>query len=327
MPQRIAKQIHELLLTSERIRLIPHQNPDGDACGAVSALATYLISYGKEVEIFCATTAPEQLHFLAHIAKLTDNPTSWKNSVDAIVVCDSGDPVYAGIEHYLKKNKKTPVVVIDHHVTNTHYGSLNLVVTENSSTCEILYEYFATNKIPLTNTMATALLCGIVYDTGSFTNSATSKKSLAIAGSLVRQGASIKDIMRFMYKDKQVHVLKLWGKALSNLVYDQTLEVVIIPISLEDMLTSGADEESANGIANFMNTLKDGRVHMVFREKQNNMIKVSMRTTKDDIDVSQIAKTFGGGGHKKAAGFSIEGPLTQVYEKILPTLNKYLKKV
>lgn len=327
MPQRIAKQIHELLLKSQCIRLIPHQNPDGDACGAVSALAEYLKTYHKKVEIFCISEVPKQLKFLAHMDTMTSDPILWNTPCDVIIVCDSGDPEYAGIGKYLKQNKSTPVVVIDHHVTNTHYGNINLVVTSNSSTCEILSEYFVTNQIPITASMATALLTGIIFDTGSFSNSATSKKSLAVASSLVKAGGSLKNVVKHLLVDKHINTLKLWGKALSNLHHDKELDIVYIKISLIDMLTSGVDEDGANGIANFMNTLKDGGIHIVFREKPDNTVKVSMRTTKNDIDVAQIAKSFGGGGHKKAAGFSLEGPIATAYEKIVPTLNKYLKKV
>lgn len=327
MPQRIAKQIHELLSTCERIRLIPHQNPDGDACGAVAALSAYLESLHKKVEIFCVTEVPKQLQFLPYMNQVTSDPKLWDTPCDAIIICDSGDPEYAGVAKYLKKIKKTPIIVIDHHASNTNYGDINLVIKNSSSTCEILCEYFIANNIPITAPMATALLTGIIYDTGSFSNSATSKKSLSIASNLVKAGGSLKSVVKHLLVDKHMNTLKLWGRALSNLEYDREIEVVYIKISLVDMLACGVDEEGANGIANFMNTLKDGRIHVVFREKPDNTIKVSMRTTRDDTDVAEIAKSFGGGGHKKAAGFSLEGSIDSAYEKILPTLNKYLKKV
>ncbi len=327
MPHRIAKQIHELLTNCERILLIPHKNPDGDACGAVSALGLYLHNLQKKADIFCGTLVPKELQNLPLMNTVVTNPDIWENSYDAIIVCDSGDPVYAGIDSYLKKNKTATVIVIDHHPTNTYFGDINLVSLTNSSTCEMLYEYFASNKIDITSDMATSLLCGIIYDTGSFSNSATSKKSLSIAGSLVKSGGSMKEVVRCLYKNKHMNTLKLWGKALSNLHYDEGLDIVSMTISIEDMIASGVDEEGADGIANFMNALKDGKVHMVFREKPNNMVKVSMRTTKEDVDVAQIAKAFGGGGHKKAAGFTIESSINSVYEKLLPTLNKCLKQV
>jgi phosphoesterase RecJ-like protein len=327
MPQRIGKQIHELLLASEHIRLIPHPNPDGDACGAVAALGLYLKNHLKKVEIFCTTPVPRQYAFLPLMDTVTTDTTVWNNPSDVVLVCDSGDPVYAGIDTYLQKNTHQKLVNIDHHPRNTQFGDLNLVLTDRSSTCEVLYEYFVANQVTITPDMATALLCGIVYDTGSFSNSATSGRSLAVAGTLVRQGASMKNIVKFMYRDKNLNVLKLWGTALSNLAYDKTLDIVSLSITLRDMLSCGVDEDGANGIANFMNTLKDGRVHMVFREKPNGMIKVSMRTTHEDIDLSEIAQAFNGGGHRKAAGFSIHAPIEKVYEQMLPTLNKYLKKV
>ncbi len=314
-------------MRSTTIRLIPHQNPDGDAIGAVSALGQYLRAAGKKVEFFCATETPQQLQFITLAHEISHNPQIWDTPCDVIVVCDSGDPVYAGIDQYLKKNPHTPVVVIDHHETNTFFGTLNLVSTAHSSTGELLYDYFKANNIQITPDIATALLCGIMYDTGSFSNSATSNKSLSVAGILIKSGASIKKIVQYIYKDKYINVLKLWGKALANLSYDRELDIASISISLEDMFVSGVDEERANGIANFMHTLKDGSVHMVFREKTDHTVKVSMRTTKDTIDVSLIAREFGGGGHKKAAGCTISAPLSHAYETMLPILKKHLKKI
>ncbi len=314
-------------MKSKTIRLIPHQNPDGDAVGAVAALGTYLKQNHKNVEIFCVTDVPSQLQFITLMETATSDPKIWDNPCDVIVVCDSGDAVYAGVDSYLKNNKNTPVVVIDHHAHNARFGNINLVVPENSSTCEILYEYFNYNKISITPDMATALLCGIMYDTGSFTNGATSKKSLSIGGALVKAGGALKKVVRYLYKDKHVNTLRLWGRALSNLVHDTDLDIVYMHITLEDMLSCGVDDDSANGVANFMSILKDGRIHIVFREKPDGMVKVSMRTKRDDTDVAQVAKEFGGGGHKKAAGFTIQAPIKQTYEHILPVLNKYFKKV
>ncbi len=327
MPYRIGKQIHELLMKSQIIRIIPHQNPDGDAIGAVSSLGSCLKRRNKNVEIFCTTTVPSQLQHMPLADTIVSDPVLWDSPCDVIIVCDSGDAVYAGINKYLEKNTKAIVVVIDHHPNNTRFGDINLVSTTHSSTCELLYDYFVANQITITPDMATNLLCGIMYDTGSFTNSATSKKSLMVAGVLVKLGGALTKVVRYLYKDKQVSTLKLWGNAMSNLRHDTEHDVVHMCLTLEDMRVCGADEDSANGVANFMSILKDGRIHMVLREQHNGMVKVSMRTKRDDTDVAEIAREFGGGGHKKAAGFTFATPIAEAYPKMLPILNKYLKKV
>ncbi len=314
-------------MKSKMIRLIPHQNPDGDAIGAVAALGLYLKKHNKNVEIFCTTEVPHHLQHMPLANTVVSDPTLWDKPCDAIVVCDSGDASYAGIDKYLKKNKEATVVVIDHHPNNAHFGDINLVSTVHSSTCELLYDYFVANQVVITPDMATNLLCGIMYDTGSFTNSATSKKSLMVAGILVKLGGALTKVVHYLYKDKQVTTLKLWGKAMSNLRHDTEHDVVYMCLTLEDMRACGADEDSANGVANFMSILKDGRIHMVLREQQNGMVKVSMRTKRDDTDVAEIAREFGGGGHKKAAGFTIETSVVQAYDNITPILNKHLKKV
>ncbi len=327
MPHRISKQIYEVLMNSKRIIVIPHQNPDGDAVGSVSALVQFLKSQHKIVDVFCATPVPEQLNFLKGMTTVSSDPNTWQKAYDTIIVCDSGDPVYAGIANYLPMQKNAEVIVIDHHPTNTYYGTINLVDTKASSTTEIVYQFFTDTKVEITKHIATSLLVGLMTDTGIFSNSGTSKNALSIASTLVRKGADLTAIRKNIIIDKRMSTLKLWGKALAKLTHEKELDVVYTTISIEDMLTCGVDEESVSGIANLMNMLKEGKAHFVFHERPDHTVKVSMRTTRDDVDVSEIAKAFGGGGHKKAAGFSLAIPLETAFTYIVPTLNKCLKKV
>jgi len=327
MPQRIATQIHNKLLKTTHVLLIPHKDPDADAIGAVSALTSYLTSHNIRVDIFCATPVPSSLMFIEHAKNITSDTILWKHTYDAIIVCDTGSPSHAGMSTHLKEKKSTLWINIDHHDDNTNYGTINHVVPDRSSTCEILYEYCISNKINITHEMATALLAGIIFDTGCFSNSATSQANLKIAGKLIQQGASMMRIMSNMIQDKNMPTLKLWGMALSRLIHDTELDVVYTTITQHDISTHGADEESTYGISNLMNTLEQGMIRCVFREKSDGTIKVSMRSPQGEVDVSAIARELGGGGHPRAAGCALDTTIDNAYATLKPILKKYINQV
>lgn len=308
---RTAKQIMNEVNKANKILLVPHQNPDGDAIGSVSACMQYLENIGKEAHAFCVTDVSPKLNYLAHTERISTDPSMLeKEKYDLIIVFDSGDLKYAGIEDHLTQIEELPVIVnIDHHVTNSNYGLHNLVMSNVSSTTEILFKFFTYNKVKLNKNMATALLTGIITDTDNFTNAATTTSAMRTASELVKLGGDIKLIKRTIYQDKTINSLKLWGTVLSRLSKHESLEIVHTYITQQDMEDHGVEESEIDGMANFMNNLSDGKAGMIMKETGDGKIKCSMRTTRDDYDVSKLAKMMGGGGHKKAAGFTIDGPM------------------
>ncbi len=308
---RISKQIHNKILEAKHIILVPHKNPDGDALGSLSAFKQYLIRINKPHTAYCATEVPENFKNLHHISSITSDESIWENEeVDTVIVFDAGDLRYAGIDEQLPKlSKKVQVINIDHHATNEQYGHLNMVVSDGSSTAETLYNFFKYNNIQIDNIMATCLLSGLITDTDFYTNGATSLSSLSITSKLISCGGDFKLIKDIVFKNKTVDVLKLWGIVLSRLKKHESLNLVYTYMTQQDLDSFGVSESVSDGISNFMNNLNDGEICLLFKEMPENKIKGSFRTTKDNVDVSLIAKELGGGGHKKAAGFTIDGPL------------------
>ncbi|MBI4427054.1 MAG: bifunctional oligoribonuclease/PAP phosphatase NrnA [Candidatus Magasanikbacteria bacterium] len=321
---RIAKQIHNEILNAKKILLVPHQKPDGDAMGSVSAFSHFLRNIGKPHDAFCLTPITSRLANLPHLIKISTDPNIWNTAeYDVVIVLDSGDLNYAGVEA-LAKNlpPRTIIINIDHHISNKKFGHHNLVIPTASSTAEVLHFFFRQNNIGISKNMALALLTGLITDTENFSNPGTTEHSLKVASELIRHGANFNLIKNWFLRDKPMEALKLWGVALSRLAKNEKLDIVYTFITLEDLKTHNASETESEGIANFLNNINEGRASLVLKETWDGKIKGSFRTTRDDFDVSLIASTLGGGGHKKASGFLIAGEINEALEKIWAAIEK-----
>ena len=320
----IAKQINEQLKKSRKVMIVPHQNPDGDALGSAGAMREYIETLGIPTVIFCATAVSERWQFMPH-ARLVTNDTKHflDKEIDTIVILDSGDLHYAGVD-VLIKNHPAQIINIDHHQTNTHYGHLNLAVPSASATAEIIYYFLQHNKANLTPKIGTTLLTGIITDTDNFTNSATTTAAILVAGELLRAGANLNLINNHTVRNKTLSGLRLWGAALSRLTNHAETGITHTYITQADLLAHNATIIEAEGVSNFLNHLDDNKIALVLTEISEEKFKGSMRTTRDEIDVAAIAKALGGGGHKKAAGFTVDGTIEQVLERVLQLAKKMI---
>lgn len=327
MSKHIAKQIYKKILEKDSFLLVTHQNPDADAIGSISALGQFLASLNKKFTLFCVTPVAQQFHFLHHARDTVGSESIWKKKYDIVIVCDCGDLHYAGIDKYINDLPSKPVLInIDHHVSNNNFGHHNLVIQTASSTTEIIYNFFKYNEIEIDNNMATALLSGLITDTNNFSNAGTSRQALSVASNLVRRGAQLNLIKKKLVNNRPTSIFKLWGRTLSRLDYHETTNIVYTYITQKDMQECNATEEETDGIANLLNHLDEGKASMVIREKRDGTMKASLRTTKEDVDVSKLAQYFEGGGHKKAAGFSLQGPTDVALKNIWTTLEKFARE-
>lgn len=318
--QQIAKHIHFTLGKAKKIVIIPHQQPDADALGSATALFEYLKNLGKDVHIYCLTPHSDKLHFMPHHEHLKTDPTiltdSTQNKPDVIIVVDSGDLKYAGVYEHLKNHQAT-IVNIDHHLTNEHFGHINLVIPTASSTCEIIFSFFKHNHVSINKRMATSLLSGVLTDTGNFTNSATSASALSATSELLRAGGDYTHVNDAFVRNKTVPTLKLWGKIFSRLTRHEPLNLTYTYFTQEDLKADNLPDTETEGIANFLNNLENTDIALILKETPDGLIKGSFRTTKDNIDVAAMAKKLNGGGHKKAAGFTVPGTIQSVLDQIL----------
>ncbi|MFA5061828.1 MAG: DHH family phosphoesterase [Patescibacteria group bacterium] len=309
-----AVQIDKHLKKANKIALVTHQNPDGDAIGSVTAMAQYLLALKKTPRIFCDTEVPERLKFLNHTDLISQNK-DMLTEADTIIIMDAGDLRYAGVADIIPRLAAT-IINIDHHPTNEKYGHINMLNAQAAATTEILYDFFKIIGAKINRDMATSLLTGLVNDTDNFSNPATTESSLIAASQLLRLGANLNLIHSYIIRNKSINTLKLWGVVLDRLTKKDGLDLVYTYLTKKDTLEYGISEIEADGIANFLNKLYGTKISLLIKETMDGKIKGSLRTTSDDTDVSLLAKKMGGGGHKKAAGFTTDGTIESVLIKI-----------
>ncbi|MEK9152331.1 MAG: DHHA1 domain-containing protein, partial [Patescibacteria group bacterium] len=230
---------------------------------------------------------------------------------DVIAVFDAGDLGYAGVLDMIAAMNNHPTIInFDHHATNTNFGDINVLDVGASSTAEVVYHFLHSGNVDISREIATCLLTGILTDTGSFSNPATTASSLEAASDLLRRGASIHEVARRLMRNKPMEALRLWGLVLARLKYDAKLGVATTAIFRRDLEDSGVEEEHVEGLSNFLNSFLNAKVVLVLKELPDGKVKGSFRTA-DELDVSVIAKLMGGGGHKKAAGFTAPGRIVE----------------
>jgi phosphoesterase RecJ-like protein len=332
--EHIAHHIYHIIKASRSILLIPHQKPDGDALGSTTGFAEWLTTEEKNYTIFCKTDYPKNFSYIPHTEEITTDPKIWEQTLfDTIVVFDSGDLRYAGVDELIQKHKERikkelgpsaelKIIDIDHHATNEMYGDANLVATHFSSTCEAVFQFLNLNGIAINANMATSLLTGIITDTDHFTNSATSSTALETASILMSKSGKHRHIKETIYNNASLQAFQLWGVVFERLNKNSEFDIICTYVTKEDLEKFSLTETESEGMANFMNAIAEGKAGLIIKEIETGKWKGSFRTTRDDVDVARIAKALGGGGHKKAAGFTVSGTREQVFEQIFQVIRE-----
>lgn len=298
-----------LVQQSKRILLVADGKPDGDSLGSSSGMLNWLLREGKDASAFCAAAIPNAFSYLDNIHRYTNDPAIFKQAFDLIMTFDAGDLRHCGIDQILPSAPAGYTLVdIDHHATNARYGDVNLVFTDACSTAEVVYRFLVANQIFIDDKIATSLLTGIFTDTSTFANAATTVEGIEAASALCAAGARKTEILNKLFKNRSLDGLKLWGLALSRLKEQKELNLVSTYFLQADI--PPGQEEAVEGITNFLNaTCGQTDTILVLRELPDGHIKGSFRSAKRDI--SRLAKALGGGGHKKAAGFTVRGKLQE----------------
>ena len=296
-------EIDQLLLRSQRILLIGHQRPDEDTLGSVLSFYIYLKLLGKEVKMYFNDPAPSYLFFMPEIDQISTDQQLFAERYDLYVFLDCGSISNTRLSEVVIQGQT--VLNIDHHASNTNYGTVNYVNTKASSTCEIVYNFFMAIGFKVDKKIATCLLAGILGDTSGFIHSTTQAETIKIASELIKTGIKIHQIFNFVVRNKTIDGLRLWGEILSRLRVNTELNIAYSWIKDTDFADFRVQEDELDGIANFLNAIVDVNATALFRISDQR-IKASWRTKRDDIDLSKFCGLFGGGGHKKASGFTLD---------------------
>lgn len=307
----IGRRLHD----ARSLLLLNPEKGDGDSLGSTLALANHCASIGKPYTVYAHRQADSTFSFLPRFEEIVSDPAQLDlDAFDLIIGADFSDLPMTGIADKLERRdpNRTTFILIDHHPTNPGLADINLIEPQSTATTEILFALFDHHGWPIDKDIATCLLTGILTDSDRFANRNTTFLSFSIAAQLLRRGARMHAITRYAFRNKSVGMLRLWGKALSRLQHNSATGLVTTFITLQDMKEAGVDEEAAGGIANFLNGLAGAKAVLVLRESAGGRVKGSFRTTGDDVNVAEMAKQFGGGGHRRAAGFVLQGKLQEV---------------
>lgn len=305
-------KLKDVLEEKESFVLVCHVDPDGDAIGSLCAMGEVLEANQKKVILVSKDNIPEVFDFIDGVCKISSD---WPSEYDAIILLDNGDFRRTGFQKEILEAKQAaiPVINIDHHPKNDIWriANINMANVEASSTSEIIFELIDRLGWEVTSTVATSLLAGIFYDTGGFQHQNTSKRVLDITGELLRKGGKLKKISEKLISSKSISLFKLWGVALNRLTIHPDYKISISFLTQNDLVETGANEDEISGLVNLLNTVVESRGALLLYESQDGKIKGSLRTEKEDVDMSKLAALLGGGGHKKAAGFSLTGKIVK----------------
>lgn len=307
--RKTLRAIHDVLKQAESVLIGTHEHPDGDAIGSALALLAALRLQGKRVTAYIPDPAPEMFSFLPGFEKLTTKKPD-SHSYDVVVLLDYTKMYRTHLADEVKRHGCT--ICIDHHHDNAGEARYNLVIPEAAATAHILMAFFEETNTPITNDMATCLLTGIFTDTGSFMHDSTTPEILKVAASLMSKGARLSHIAHETYQKKALSGLRIWGRALSRIVTNEETGVAASVITLQDLQECQATLDDLSGVVNMLNTLPNTKFSLLLTEYRPGIIKGSLRSEPHkNVDVSKIAGRLGGGGHRLAAGFEVEGHLVQ----------------
>jgi bifunctional oligoribonuclease and PAP phosphatase NrnA len=309
--------IADALQQHERFLVVTHENPDGDALGSLLAATLALRQLGKDALMYLPgqTPLPREYAFMPLDELVREPPADAADRVLLAVDCAKEDRIgdAAAIS-------RAPLVIdIDHHHDNTRFGDVNLIVPDASSTGEVLRDVLAVLGVGLTPELAEPLYIALVTDTGRFQYANTTPKALRLAAELVEAGADIHAVFQEVYESVEFAKLKLLASALGRAEVLEGGRIVVSHLLRSDFVEAGASEPYSEGIIDYLRAVEGAELAVLVREQLNEAAlayKGSLRSSIDELDVSAIARRFGGGGHRQAAGFSTDLPLPEIVDQI-----------
>jgi phosphoesterase RecJ-like protein len=303
------------LRSGERFLLTTHEGPDGDALGSLLALDEVLTQLGKDSVMFLAAKEfplPVEYRFLSLTDVFHEPPVDVVDRTLVFLDCGNIDRTAAD---FLRQRNGRPVLNLDHHHDNTRFGTINLVDTAASCTAEIVYDVARRLGAEITPGIASALYVGLVTDTGRFSYDNTGAAAHRMAAELIEAGVDVHDTYRRLYERVPIEKLRLVARALEAIERYDGGALAVTYISTADYEAAGAEEVLTEGIIDYVRSLEGTRLAAVVRDRgeaDGAARKVSLRSTSGDIDVSAIARRYGGGGHPRAAGFSTDLPYPEL---------------
>jgi phosphoesterase RecJ-like protein len=311
------RQVLDAIRATDRFCLTTHERPDGDAVGSLSAMQHVLAALGKDAVAFLPANEfplPYEYRFIKLDGLATEPPPDLCARTLVFLDCGNIDRTAADV---LKRDGSAPIINIDHHHDNTRFGTINHVVETASCTAEIVWDLMGGLDVEATQEIAEALYVGVVTDTGRFMYENTGPRAHEMAADLIAGGVDVAAIYRRLYEGVPQGKLDLLARGLANVQRFDGGLITLTHLTLDDYASTGADESYSEGLVDHLRALEGTAVAGLVRDQKSDGAatrKVSLRATDDRVDVSVIARAGGGGGHRRAAGFSTDLEFAELVE-------------
>jgi len=310
------KEIWNKIEKSDNIVLISHVNPDGDALGSSLSMYNILKNMNKKVTIVNMTEPAKYLDFLPNFDKVRKE---LPKKIDLMISFDCGSFDRLGIER-----RDYFLINLDHHISNTNYGDMNLIEPNAASTSQVVFNILEANSIKIDKDSATCIYTALVTDTGNFQYESVTSEVFRVASELVKAGANPDFISKMLYQRDRLSRLRFLAKALDTLDLYLEGQVSVVEITKELMDMTGAVKDDTEGLVNMIRAIESVEVALLLREEEEG-IKISLRS-KNYVDVSKIATKYGGGGHIRASGATIKDKtFSEIKEMILVDIKEQLR--
>jgi len=312
----IVAAVKERLEIAQKVLIVSHVRPDGDAIGSLIGLGLALQNAGKTVQMVLADGVPSSFRFLDGSDQVRKEPDG---EFDTFISVDCADFKRTGKPF---ESFRQPDINIDHHVTNEHFGVLNLIEGKEVATAAILTKYLPAWGYEITQPIAAALLIAIITDTLGFRTSNMTPEALRQAAILMETGVNMPELYMRGLVRRSLAASRYWGAGLSKL--ETSDGIVWGTLTLEDRAASGYSGNDDADLINEISAIDGQKLGMIFVEQHDKHVKISWRALQNGIDVSPVAKHFGGGGHAAAAGADIAGALSEIQPLVLKTTKEIL---
>ena len=310
------QQIVEAIRARQRFVLSSHARPDGDSIGSQLAMAYALKAMGKDVVVVNADPAPAPLMAFPAVPDIRIAP-SVEGDFDAAIIMECSNLARTGVSGL----ERCFVINIDHHPGNSNYGQINWFDASAAACGEMVFTLVRALGVPLSAEIATHVYLAILTDTGSFHYSSISPRTFDICRETLEAGVDPVMVARNVYDSNNMGRLKLFGAVLSAMQIDQTGHIAIVYLDHEMARAAGGTYEDTEGLINLPLTVKEIQAVVFFKQDEGDQYRVSMRS-KGAIDIGAVAKEFGGGGHKNAAGCTVTGPVDALQKQFVERIEQ-----
>lgn len=320
----------ERLRAARRVLAVGHENPDADTLGASLAIARITGRLGGTADVVTSDPPPPLYDFLSDIGRVRSDPDP-DAAYDLVVISDCGSLARVGAvgERHAELFGRTPRVVIDHHASNDGAGEADWIDPDAAATCEMVTLLALRLGIPLDTdggSLATALMGGIVMDTATFAHPNATPRTLAVAAALLDAGAPMSDISRRLYRTKPDAQLRLFGRVLDRLESSDDGRIVWSTLTDADLAATATVAAHSEGIIDLLAQAERAEVVLLFKEDPRGT-RLSVRTRPGGVDATILTGRFGGGGHSRAAGATLELPVAQARPPVLAEAGRLAAEV